>query len=105
MPPGEVKVDDAKVSPPKRAEMKVAAGGGLTGATVGGQSGDPALFQTTHLPWPARFLCVFSAQFLVILRRETVSCAGGWLVRPFGSGLLMLPSPSPDVYGVPDPSL
>lgn len=31
MPPGEVKVDDAKVSPPKRAEMKVSAGthGGL----------------------------------------------------------------------------
>lgn len=26
MPPGEVKVDDAKVSPPKRAEMKVRAG-------------------------------------------------------------------------------
>lgn len=26
MPPGEIKVDDAKVSPPKRAEMKVAAG-------------------------------------------------------------------------------
>ena len=23
MPPGEIKVDDAKVSPPKRAEMKV----------------------------------------------------------------------------------
>ena len=23
MPPGELKVDDAKVSPPKRAEMKV----------------------------------------------------------------------------------
>lgn len=28
MPPGEIKVDDAKVSPPKRAEMKVAAGRG-----------------------------------------------------------------------------
>lgn len=26
MPPGEIKVDDAKVSPPKRAEMKVSAG-------------------------------------------------------------------------------
>lgn len=25
MPPGEIKVDDAKVSPPKRAEMKVVA--------------------------------------------------------------------------------
>lgn len=27
MPPGEIKVDDAKVSPPKRAEMKVSYGG------------------------------------------------------------------------------
>lgn len=27
MPPGEIKVDDAKVSPPKRAEMKVGSGG------------------------------------------------------------------------------
>ncbi|XP_014118445.1 PREDICTED: NADH dehydrogenase [ubiquinone] iron-sulfur protein 2, mitochondrial-like, partial [Pseudopodoces humilis] len=27
MPPGEVKVDDAKVSPPKRAEMKVTPAG------------------------------------------------------------------------------
>lgn len=26
MPPGEIKVDDAKVSPPKRAEMKVGSG-------------------------------------------------------------------------------
>lgn len=28
MPPGEIKVDDAKVSPPKRAEMKVGTGDG-----------------------------------------------------------------------------
>jgi NADH dehydrogenase (ubiquinone) Fe-S protein 2 len=28
MPPGEIKVDDAKVSPPKRAEMKVGLRGG-----------------------------------------------------------------------------
>lgn len=27
MPEGEIKVDDAKVSPPKRSEMKVRAGG------------------------------------------------------------------------------
>lgn len=34
MPPGEIKVDDAKVSPPKRAEMKVAAGTGVSWASV-----------------------------------------------------------------------
>ena len=28
MPPGEIKVDDAKVAPPKRSEMKVRPRGG-----------------------------------------------------------------------------
>lgn len=37
MPPGEIKVDDAKVSPPKRAEMKVSAeaDGALDGQRLG----------------------------------------------------------------------
>lgn len=36
MPPGEIKVDDAKVSPPKRAEMKV---GLRRGRTMGSLQG------------------------------------------------------------------
>lgn len=41
MPPGEIKVDDAKVSPPKRAEMKVAAGRG--GEVPQGKREDPGI--------------------------------------------------------------
>lgn len=47
MPPGEIKVDDAKVSPPKRAEMKVSAGahGALDGPAAGRVLGsDPSVF-------------------------------------------------------------
>lgn len=47
MPPGEIKVDDAKVSPPKRAEMKVSAGadGALDGPAAGRVRGScPTVF-------------------------------------------------------------
>ena len=43
MPPGEIKVDDDKVSPPKRAEMKVGPGKRAKGKGPAAREGYPQM--------------------------------------------------------------
>ena len=51
MPPGEIKVDDHKVVPPSRAEMKVCTGEGM--GTGRGQR--QALWSDSCQSWPVMF--------------------------------------------------
>lgn len=93
MPPGEIKVDDAKVSPPKRAEMKVSAGahGALDGPAAGRVLGsDPSVFSVFKgfpvcFPPPVAPVCS--------LRGPPEHGGHGRGYEAVGSGLLVFPSP------------
>lgn len=103
MPPGEIKVDDAKVSPPKRAEMKVSAG-------ADGALDRPEARNLTVFPVSKEFSACFLPPVAPLCSlRGPPEHRGHFLCWAWLRGswvwFIGVPVPFPDIYGVPDSPL